>query len=219
PQVGMSFFPTSSGVIKLTVSRGFRNPTLRELYMFRPANEKLKAESLWNYEISWNHKLLENKLSYGVNVFYINAQNMIQTIMVDGRPKNVNTGQLENYGLEISSSYHITDAINISANYSYLHTSTPVLASPKHKAFISGNITEKKWTATTSVQYISDLYTSTTTPTKESYFMWNIRAGYRPVKWIEIFAKGENLLDQKYEINLGFPMPGATFFGGFNVSL
>ena len=28
----------------------------------------------------------------------------------------------------------------------------------------------------------------------------------------------DNLLAQQYEINAGFPMPGATFVGGFDIS-
>ena len=36
---------------------------------------------------------------------------------------------------------------------------------------------------------------------------------------LEIFVKGENLLGQNYEINSGFPMPGATVFGGISINI
>ena len=38
--------------------------------------------------------------------------------------------------------------------------------------------------------------------------------GYRICPAFKIWAKGENLLAQKYEINEGYPMPKATFMGG-----
>ena len=37
--------------------------------------------------------------------------------------------------------------------------------------------------------------------------------------WLNIWAKGENLLAQKYEINYGYPMPKATFMGGVNINI
>ena len=34
---------------------------------------------------------------------------------------------------------------------------------------------------------------------------------------LELYIKGENLLNTKYEINKGFTMPGTTVLGGINV--
>lgn len=41
------------------VSKGYRNPTIREMYMFPPANPELKPEKLINYELSYSQRLLE----------------------------------------------------------------------------------------------------------------------------------------------------------------
>ena len=35
---------------------------------------------------------------------------------------------------------------------------------------------------------------------------------------LSIWARGENLLAQKYEINAGYPMPRATVLGGIDIS-
>ena len=79
-------------------SKGFRYPTIREMYMFRPANPDLKPERLWSYELSFARRLLDGRLSYGVNVFYIDGENLIMRVPIDGRPLNVNTGKIENSG-------------------------------------------------------------------------------------------------------------------------
>lgn len=50
-------------------SKGFRNPTIRELYMFRPTNPDLLPERLWNYELSYSQRLLKGTFYYGVNLF------------------------------------------------------------------------------------------------------------------------------------------------------
>lgn len=220
PQFGVSIFPTQTGEIKVIASRGFRNPTIREMYMFPPQNPDLKPESLWNYELSWSQRLIENRLSYEASIFYINGENMIQSIRVNDQPLNVNTGKIKNWGVELAASYNISQLFSISGNYSYLHMENIVLATPKHKLYAGINFSKSRWNAATGVQYVNGLYTSLPKDlnSKENYVLWNIRGSFRATKWLEIFAKGENLLNQKYEINLGFPMPGATVTGGFNLN-
>ena len=44
PQAGVSFHLPRSAEIKLSAGKGFRYPTIRELYMFRPANPDLRPE-------------------------------------------------------------------------------------------------------------------------------------------------------------------------------
>lgn len=117
-------------------SKGFRYPTIREMYMFRPANPDLKPERLWSYELSFAQRLLDGRLSYGVNVFYIDGENLIMRMPIDGRPLNVNTGKIENSGVEAQVAYRIVPAWSVDANYSYLHMDNPVLASPEHKLYV-----------------------------------------------------------------------------------
>lgn len=220
PQFGASIYPTQTGEIKLLASRGFRSPTIREMYMFPPQNPDLKPESLWNYELSWSQRLLQGRLSYGVNLFYINGKNMIQTMPVEGRPLNINTGKIENWGAELSASYRLCEMFSMMANYSYLHMEHAVLAAPEHKFYAGIDFTKGRWSASTGVQYVAGLYTSVEkeATTQENFVLWNLRGAFRATKWIELFAKGENLLNRKYEINLGFPMPGATVMGGVNIN-
>ncbi|MFR9619582.1 MAG: TonB-dependent receptor [Rikenellaceae bacterium] len=220
PQLGASIRATQSGEVKLIASRGFRNPTIKELYMFVSQNPDLLPESLWNYEVSWSQRLLAGRLSYEANIFYINGDNMIQTVMVDGRATNMNSGAVENWGAELSASYALMRQLNISVNYSWLHMENPVVASPEHKLYIGLGYHKQRWSATTGIQYVNGLYTSVTDPiSQESFTLWNIRASYRVSKWAELYAKGENLLDQEYQINSGFPMAGATATIGIKLTL
>ncbi|MDR1583935.1 MAG: TonB-dependent receptor, partial [Prevotellaceae bacterium] len=108
PQAGLSIPLSDATVLKAVVGKGFRNPTIREMYMFPPQNPDLKPERLMNYELSFSQKLLDYKLSFDVNVFYIKGDNAIQTVMTDRGPLNVNTGEIENYGVELASSYRIS---------------------------------------------------------------------------------------------------------------
>ncbi len=221
PQLGLSYIATDNTILKGIVSKGFRNPTIREMYMFPPQNPDLKPEELMNYELSASHKMLNKSLTFDLSLYYINGKNSIQTIPVDGKPLNINTGKIRNYGVEFATQYKLNPYISLSANYSWLHMKYKVVASPEHKLYAGINYTRNKWNLSTGVQYINSLYssvkTNTTEEIKDSFTLWNIRGSYKPVKQLEIFMKGENLLAQKYEINAGYPMPRATVFGGVNL--
>lgn len=47
----------------------------------------------------------------------------------------------------------------------------------------------------------------------------SLSPNYKLTEAVSLFVKGENLLDQTYEINAGYPMPGITFFGGARVDI
>ena len=213
PQAGIVVRPIQTGEVKLMASKGFRNPTMREMYLYPPSNTELEPECLWNYELSWRHRL--SVLTYGVNVFYIKGDNMIQTV----NRKNVNTGEIENYGVELEMKYPIDRHFGVTCNYAYLHMKNKVIAAPEQKSFVGVDFRQGKWFATVGLQYIRNLYTAVgEAETKESFELLSANVNYALSRHISLWARGENLLAQKYEINLGYPMPRATFMGGVNVN-
>ena len=217
PQAGVSFRLPAGAAIKLTAGKGFRYPTIRELYMFRPANPDLRPERLWSYELAFSQQSPGGRLSYGVNVFYIDGENLIVRMPVSGRPLNINTGKIENAGIEAQIAYRVSEAWSADANYSYLHMENPVLAAPEHKLYAGASFHKKRWFVSTGVQYVSGLYKSLDPAQTEDFVLWNLRGSFRAARWLDFWIRGENLLAQRYEINAGFPMPKATAVAGVNV--
>lgn len=217
PQAGIVVRPINTGEAKAMVSKGFRNPTMREMYLYPPSNTDLKPERLWNYELSWRHRL--SSINYGANIFYIKGDNMIQTMPVNGKPRNVNTGKIENWGIELEGKYAASRHLNLSANASYLHMKDKVLAAPELTGYLGADYHLGKWLATLGIKYIGNLYTAVgDVETKENFCLLNASVTYALSHIVSLWARGENLLAQKYEINLGYPMPRATFMGGVSVS-
>lgn len=221
PQAGAAAHLPHHIEVKASVAKGFRYPILREMYMFPPQNPDLKPESSWNYELALSQKLLGGRLSYGVNLFHIDANNIILTLPnPSGAGKlNQNSGELHNSGAEIQAAWRISRAWSVNANYSYLHMKEPVIAAPEHKAYAGANWTEGRWSVSTGLQYVAGLYTSTSPVQKEDFLLWNLRGSFKVCKWLDLWARGENLLAQEYEINAGYPMPGATVVAGFDIRL
>lgn len=220
PQAGIDFNLNAETQIKVLFGKGFRNPTIRELFMFVPRNPDLQPERIFNYELALAQKLFEQKLKMELNLFYMRGDNSIQMLYQadESRMKYLNTGEIENLGLEFSANYALNRQLSFTGNYSWLHMKNPVTGSPRHKLYLAALFRQNSWSLSTGLQYINGLYTQTGNAAEtQNFTLWNVRGSYQLLSWMELFLKAENLLNQSYEINKGFPMPGITVFGGFRL--
>ena len=220
PRAGLALHLPAGADLKASASRGFRNPTIREMYMFPPQNPDLKPESLWSYELSYAQQLLEGRLNYAANLFYINGENLIMRLPNPNGSGmlNQNSGAIENWGAELSLSYRFNNTWSLDGSYSWLHMENPVLAAPEHKLCAGARFAKGRWQASTDLQYIKGLYTDLDTDATEEYLLWNLQGSFRATDWALLYVKGENLLAQRYEVMAGYPMPKATFMGGVRFS-
>lgn len=213
PQVGVVVRPLEGGEVKAMVSKGYRNPTMKDLYLYAMANDSLKPERIWNYELSWRHRI--GRLTYGANIYYLKGDNLIQVV----NRKNVNTGEIENYGVELEADFRLDDHWTLSTNHSLLHMENPVVAAPKYKGYLGARWNCCRWRVLAGLQYVNGLYTAVgASEKKENFVLLNATASYQVSRNLALWVRGDNLLAQRYEINEGFPMPRATFMGGINLT-
>lgn len=219
PQAGVSFKAAEQTHLKFSVSKGFRTPNMRELYMYAPANEELLPERSISYDFTVTQRLPDSRLSMELNLFYTEGDNIVQVAMVDGRPQNQNVGEFANKGVEFSLNYRILNNLNVNSNYSYLYMDTPITGAPKNKFYAGIAYSPGKFTLSAGAQLIDKLYLSAGDNAQTSnYTLVDARIDYKALKWLNVFVKGDNLLSQKYETMLGFPMPGAIFMGGISLN-
>ncbi len=220
PQAGISYKAAPETHLKLSVSKGFRTPNMRELYMYAPANEELLPESSWSYDFTLSQGLLENRLTTELTFYYMEGDNIVEVVQVDGRPQNQNVGEFTNKGIEFSMNWRILDNLSVNSNYSYLHMDTPITGAPRNKFYAGVTYSPGRFTLGAGAQAIDHLYLSTGENAQTTNFtLVDARVDYRALEWMKIFVKGDNLLAQKYETMLGFPMPRATFMGGISLDL
>ena len=216
PQAGVVFRPMATAELKASLGKGFRNPTTKDMYLYGTANhDSLHAERLMNYELAWRHRMLGGQLTYGVNLFIIDGDNMIQTVA----GKNINSGSFRNSGVELDASYRIDSHWSVNTNHSYLHMRDKVIAAPAYKGFLGIDFRSGKWVANAGLQYINHLYTAVGADEHtESFVLLDAAVNYSVTRNLTLWVRGENLLAQQYEINQGYPMPKATFMGGVKVA-
>ncbi len=219
PIGGLTYALSEATTFKASVSKGFRSPTVMEMYLYAP-NPALEPERMINYEINWLQSLFNNKLNLELTAFRVKGENMIQVVVPPLPAKRQNVGSFDNRGIEFSAKYALLKNLFLHANYSYLDLNKAVLAAPRQQLNVSANCSYKIWSLNVSTQYIEKLYTLVSpgsTIIQPDYVLLNARLSARPLKNLEVFVAANNLLNQSYQINYGYPMPGINFNAGFNV--
>ena len=169
-----------------------------------------------NYEISYRQHFLDCRLMLGAAIFYIDGRNMIQTVRVDGRPHNVNTGKFHNKGFELEGAFDILSNLRVTASWSYLHTDSDNLYSPKNKLNAEVTYSPGKFSFTLEDMSIWGMKYGNPDGSVMNYTLLNLRAAYTlgHAVPVTLTVKVDNITDRHYQIIYGCPMPGTTVMGG-----
>ena len=218
PQFGVIGHPGAGWTLKASVAKGYRNPSFRELYLYRPANPDLEPESMMNYEATVG-KSFSRWFSIDVTGYYSRGSNLIQTAPGEnGQPLNQNTGSFINKGIEVSASSSPLDVLSLSASYSYLHTSLSNLTeAPTHQYFLGASWQAlPKLRVDAQLQGVAGLFIHEDLE-REDYALLNLKLSYDVLDWMQLFLNLDNLTDTRYTIVYGYQMPGITALGGFRL--
>lgn len=215
PQAGFVIHPSSTWTVKGSFAKGYRNPSFRELYLYRMANPDLEPENMTNYELSVG-KHFSRWLNIDITAYYSRGSDMIQTVDM----KNVNTGHFINKGIEISARSHPVDLLQLWASYSYLHTSlTNLTGAPTNQYYIGiGWDAFPRFHADAELKGITGLYVSSDIA-HQNYATLNLRLTYQLIKALQLFINLDNITNTRYTVNRGYEMPGITALGGFKLTL
>lgn len=215
PQFGFALNPGRGLTVKGTLAMGYRNPSFRELYLYRMANPDLQPEKMINYELSAG-KYFSKYFSADITAYYSRGTDMIQ--VVDN--KNVNTGRFINKGIEISAKSNSLDNLWLFASYSYLHTSLDnLVGAPKNQYYLGAELSLwERLKIAADLKGIGGLYVADVVK-HQNYALLNLKLTYKICRYVDIFTRLENITDARYTINRGYDMPGFTAMGGFKVFL
>jgi len=232
---GAELSPKISGLYKITegtglkasIGRGFRAPTVDELYWrsdYSEGNPDLKPEESLSYDAGIQQQF-GAKTMLEVSVFQSHMKNLIAWFD-DGKgiykAENVNDAFLQ--GLETELSVQITEEISGALNYTLLgardtsgkYDGETLTYRPKNK--VGGSLGyQTKWGLKLNVNadYTDAVYTDRANTKELGGFMTlGAYAAQTVFKHVEIFARGDNILNKQYQLVNGYPMPGASVMGG-----
>ena len=224
PHLGVSWNPGTNTNLKASVSKGYRAPSIRELYLFPPANDELLPERMVNYEVGWTQYWLKSRMKTELTTFMSDGQNLIVMVppVAPPPPLYMNSGEFNNKGIEFMIQYQLLESLKLHGNYTYIHMDNPLPGTPGQNLFVSSTYRLRKWQFRIKLQAIFDLYNDTggeVEVVQHDYQLLGARIGYQATRFLNIYLAGNNLLDQSYQINYGYPMPGINFMGGVSLKL
>jgi iron complex outermembrane receptor protein len=216
PQTGLAFQASRTTNIKVSVSKGFRSPTIRELYLFPAPTPTLEPERMWNYEVSVLQNL-NDAASIEVTGFLAEGSNIILT---SGSYPNLvlsNSGSFTHRGIEVSAKTAFEPGMAFDATYTYLYAGEQTNANPKHKFYLGATYEHAPFRLNCGIQSVADLYGADRSKYLLSdYTLMNARVTMEISSGVSAYVAGENLLNRDYQILYDYPMPGRTIFVGAN---
>jgi iron complex outermembrane receptor protein len=219
PIAGLKFNPSEYMDLHISVSQKSRFPSMRSLYSTQGGNPDLKHERGTSYELGF---LYERDFLLSGAVFYNKIEDLIQSVrLLDGSRTNLNIGQahIAGFEMEFSKAFRWMD---LSVNYTYLDgvnkdEDRPLDLVPKSQLNFVMNVDGPRNTKFT----LSGLYVSSAEVQIfedivriPGYFVLSAVFSVR-ISNVDIFLKAENLLDNYYVTEPGYPMKARTLALGF----
>jgi iron complex outermembrane receptor protein len=217
PEFGATYRFAGNYSFSASVTKGFRNPTIRELYLFPAPTPTLQPEHMWNYQATFQARPTSTLLAW-ITGYYANIDNLIVTTGYYPNLRLQNTGQAINKGLEAHVRWQPVRKVSFNSAYAYLHSTNLAPYSPQHRLIYSadvdagrvffslgGNTVGRTWADTAHSQQVG------------VYTVMTLKCTAPVGEHVSVFVMVDNLLNRRYEVLAGYRMPGTNAAGGFTL--
>jgi outer membrane cobalamin receptor len=240
PAVSIIFNANENFKVSGNASKVWRAPAFDDLYHYEPysmiGNPDLIPETGKSYDFGAQYT--KDRLMLNGSYFYIESENLISWAAIDPNdswsawtPKNIDKAKQQ--GIELEAGFIINSWLKHSANYTYIEAVNEsngdinkgkiLVYRPKHTINYSLTIEPvKKLSITANVSYRSSVFAdaANTTENELSYpILLDMHAGYKINNSVNLWIKGKNLGNAKYEDAQYYPMPRLSIYAGITVSL
>ncbi|MBU0547581.1 MAG: TonB-dependent receptor [Candidatus Omnitrophica bacterium] len=209
------------------ISRSFRAPTFNDLYWSSPgmlSNPNLNPEKGLTGEIGLESKLNE-KILLGVTYYRSKYNGLIQWAPLTDDPygdwsvKNIGSAIID--GIELSNKISITENLEADLNYTYMiakdaETHNFLIYQPQNKADFCLKYKDLKgFQIELKGQFTGRRFiNSNNTVSLKQFFVFGLSVSKKFKSGITCFGYIDNLLNRKYQVQSGYPMPGFSLTGG-----
>ncbi len=199
------------------IGKGFRNPTIRELYLFPAPNPLLKPETMWNYQMTFRAEP-SRAFQSSITAYYADLSNMIVTL---GRYPNLalrNAGRALNRGAEIEARWKPVSRLQWVNSYAYLRSTNLAPYVPAHKWNTAVNLDAGKAFLHLGATTVGERWANANKTAKlGGYTNVTLKCTVPAGRGRNVFFLVDNLLDRSYQVVTGYPMPGVNAAGGFTL--
>jgi iron complex outermembrane receptor protein len=229
PQLGLFYTPSANTTLEASIARKSRFPTVKDRYSYRLGqaipNPALEPESALHYEIAYRGRPHEH-LTLQASLFLAQIDDTIQRVdrvafAANGSPlfQLQNVGESEHRGIELGGDYSPFAWLRGGASYTYLkreNKTNPMIRlidTPEHKVFAFVEVKPlAALSVTTSYEYNSSRFSTSTGIEAGSYSLMNLTATYTLPHGFSVGAGVNNLFDRNYQLTEGYPEEGRNAF-------
>ncbi len=216
-EFGASYRFSDDYAISLIAAKGFRNPTIRELYLFPAPTPDLKPERLWNYQATFQFRPARRLLAWATG-YYSDASNLI---VRTGRYPNFkleNIGRSLNRGLEANVRWQLLRRANSSSGYAWLRSTNLAPYVPENKLNYSLDLDFNRTFISLGGSTVGRTWADTARSVRlAGYTVANVKCTFLVSRQWSVFLAVDNLFNRKYQELDGYPMPGVNAAAGFKL--
>ena len=217
-------------VLHATLGTGFRVPAIAQRFGFY-GNPDLLPERSRGWDVGWQEPFLDGELTLDATYFRNDFQDLIVFDTSLGGPTGFgalnNVGRARTSGVELVASVLLTDATDMTVNYTHLNTmneltQTRLLRRPDNRVGfgIRHRFQDERTRLNLDFQYVGtrlDYDDQFSVTSLENYILVNLSSTYQWSSQCELSARIENLFDESYEEVFGFGTPGIGGFVGLQL--
>jgi len=209
--------PTVDTLLFGSVARSVAPPTAQDLYFF--GNPRLQSERALSWEAGVEQPLWDGRLALSATWFQHKLRNFIQ---LDAAFTPQNIARATSEGLELGLKLKPCKEFSANLSYTYLTAENDtqnlrLLRRPRHQVgFDAVAKPIEKLTLSTGASWIVERQDSRfpgQVPIGD-YLLLRAAANWQLTKSSQLWVRGDNLLDQKYDALRGFPALRLGIYGG-----
>lgn len=213
---------------KANYGKGFRGPTLNELFFPGFGDPDLEPEESESYDVGIEQYLLEDKLFFGVTYFKNRYSNLIQAVNLGGfffRAQNI--GKVRTEGIEVESVIKPFEGLTLRGTFTRISTrdeeNRELIRQPHTQGAFNINYHfMEKFNLNIDDTIVAHTRVAPNVRgkrTNDGYFKLDVALTYDYSKHFQVYSRIENIANQKYDEILGFKAPGASFFFGVKLRM
>ena len=214
--------------IRSSIATGFSPPSSQDKIFGN--NFGLEPERNRGFDVGVEQRLWERRVQIGATYFHNRLSNVIG---FNGQFDTLNLGAARTQGVEVELKLRPVDNLELVANYTYLEAEKTSAADvsqlqgarlprrPRNEVYVSGTyLWFGKLRTTAEAKFVNareELNFGGPNFDIEDYAVVNLAAEYEISRQIAIFARINNLTDERYAEVFGFPALGRAAYAGFKV--
>jgi vitamin B12 transporter len=204
---------------------GYRAPSLYELFS-DGGDSSLQPERSNSFDVGIEQQFLGGIFVGDLTYFQLEVDDRIFWVDDSSLPSygyySQGPGKAQSNGVEVSLVYGPTEWLQLAGSYTYTNARTAegtrIARVPKHTILMSADAQlGERWRVSGEIKYAADnvdvVYPSTLVD-MDDYVILNAKVSYQFSDQAEVYLRGENLLNQKYQVVKDYNTAGISAFLG-----